>query len=482
MNIKRFLSLSILATTCALAFGQLDAQTLKRDSGPAETPPASFRGNQYVDSKGCVYIRAGVDGNTTWVPRVSRARKVVCGATPSGGAAAGTAVAAATRPAAVAKPVEIGVNSTAATATPTPAAQAIRQTRPTVAQVLAPKPVRTVASKPAVRSTGSGPKVQRVNIPQPSGVRMPSRTMRTAKVATPQPRAVTPQVQAPARRVAVNPQRTTAGQTCRAGSSVSQRYIGGRGVAVRCGPQGGSLVTRAGDVKGTFRSASGQVLSAGSVSPNAVVVPRHVYDQQQAARITQPIPHGYRQAWTDDRLNPRRAHQTLNGKAATDMIWSQTVPRRLIMRQTGRDVTRAFPGLRYPYTSMAQQQAAMQQGVRVGTVVSSKGQTTQRTQRRQQQVVQKQTRVSTRASTPRKPAQAAGKRFVQVGTFGVASNAQTTAQRLQRMGLPVRIGKFMRGGKEMRIVLAGPFGSSAHVNGALNAVRNAGYRDAFARN
>jgi len=72
-------------------------------------------------------------------------------------------------------------------------------------------------------------------------------------------------------------------------------------------------------------------------------------------------------------------------------------------------------------------------------------------------------------------------RYVQVATFGVASNAQNTAHRLQRMGLPVRIGKFTRGGKQMRIVLAGPFASSAHTNGALTAVRNAGFRDAFLR-
>ena len=86
------------------------------------------------------------------------------------------------------------------------------------------------------------------------------------------------------------------------------------------------------------------------------------------------------------------------------------------------------------------------------------------------------------AAAPRKPVAVSSKRFVQVGTFGVASNAQNTAARIQRMGLPVRIGKFSRGGKEMRIVLAGPFKSSAHIGGALNAVRQAGFRDAFARN
>jgi hypothetical protein len=51
---------------------------------PAERPPSDYAGQQYVDSKGCLFLRAGPKGNETWIPRVTRDGLPICDQPPSG--------------------------------------------------------------------------------------------------------------------------------------------------------------------------------------------------------------------------------------------------------------------------------------------------------------------------------------------------------------------------------------------------------------
>jgi len=66
-----------------IGVGSASAQTGIEADGPAELPPSGFEGSQYIDSKGCLFIRAGLNGDVTWVPRVGANREMLCGFKPS---------------------------------------------------------------------------------------------------------------------------------------------------------------------------------------------------------------------------------------------------------------------------------------------------------------------------------------------------------------------------------------------------------------
>lgn len=52
-------------------------------SGPAELPPAGYDAREFVDSRGCVFMRSTFGGAVTWVPRFGADRQPVCDGTPS---------------------------------------------------------------------------------------------------------------------------------------------------------------------------------------------------------------------------------------------------------------------------------------------------------------------------------------------------------------------------------------------------------------
>lgn len=473
MKLTRFIVLMVL-TGGALA-SVADAQSSRSGPVPAEFPPGSFRGTQYVDSAGCVFVRSGIDGNVTWVPRVTRQRRQVCGQTPSLSATARAEAA----PVAPAPRVEQIAVAPPPAATPAPA----------------PQPVPTTRAQPRV-VTAPAPRPQ----PRPA--------------ATPRPAPAPVIVQAPPAAPAPEPAApvaTRAAAACQGASAISARYINsGSRFPVRCGPQqtvarattaAAPVVTTAPVVRGVQTKPAARVHRVQAqpapvvrqqaprvitprpttrVTQNTRVLPRQVYDKRLQERGADVVPEGYAPVWTDDRLNPRRAEQSLGGIARSRLIWTNTVPRRLVDQTTGKDVT-AEVALVYPYTDVSTQQ----RDLGTVTLVRRDGKLMKRIQRNRTktrtQTAPPKPVAQTRAAPKPAPQVAAKGRYVQVGTFGVPSNAQQTAQRLARAGLPARIGTLTRGGKSYRVVLAGPFDTANALNSGLLAARSLGFADAFVR-
>lgn len=290
-----------------------DAAVLKDSSGPAEIPPASFTSKQYVDSKGCVFVRAGVGSNVTWVPRVTRDRELVCGYAPSLSRSAPTSSV---------------------------------QTQ------------STTASKPSVNPTN------------------------TAAVAT-------------------------------AAQSEPMRKV--------------------------VRAPAPTPAPAPTVAASAQLAPKKVY-QQPAVVPTPRLPKGYKPVWDDGRLNPYRGQRTAKGEASMRLVWTDTVPRRLVP-ETGQDGKLVQAHVRYRAAN--------------GTTTGTKT-----------------------APTRKTSAKSTGQ-YIQVGAFRASGSVDSTARKFNKMGLPVASRKITQNGQNLKVLYLGPFASAADLNAGLSAAHSAGFTNAF---
>lgn len=85
-------------------------------------------------------------------------------------------------------------------------------------------------------------------------------------------------------------------------------------------------------------------------------------------------------------------------------------------------------------------------------------------------------------STPRvKRMIPAGARYIQLGTYMNADNAERTARRVSQMGYPVARGGDRVRGRKAQVIMAGPFGDRQSIVRAMDTIRKAGFDDAFPR-
>ena len=410
----------VAVAAAVLGISAADAQSLRESDGPAEFPPSSYKSAQYVDSTGCVFVRAGIGGTTSWVPRVTRSRKQVCGMKPSL-AAPSAATQVAQAPAAKAP-----------LAAPTDAPPAKAQSAPVSVVASAPttprKPQRVGPPMATIASTIGTPR------------RAPTVKALAQPVAATAPPPKAPMVVAAAKKAKPSPIMMTRSEACRQLSELGQVYINtASGLPVRCEPQTEDPVN--------VVRYSGDLTTTATSNPGAMAFRQ---DLGAASLPTAKMPAGYRAAWEDGRLNPNRGIGTTAGHAQMQQIWTKTVPSRLVAAKKGQ-------------VQVARMGQAPRMSVSTKTVAAGA--------------------IKPAKPAPVKSVQgAAPHRYVQIGTFGVPENARNTVARLRAIGLPVQMVNIRKGGKPLQIVVAGPFGSSAQLSNGLSVVRRAGFRDAFPRN
>lgn len=276
MYVMRRVTVAAMAIFCAM----VGVNSAFAQGVPAEIPPASFRGEQYVDSRGCAFVRVGMGGNTQWVPRVSGNRRQICNLSPSLSAAPQTATAR-TAPAAGQSGVTIigGVAPAQAQQQPQPA-----RSGP------APQPRLAAPVQPAVRGLSS--------TSRPAAAQ--SRSVATT------PRVLEPRSTAPAA--------TGATGACPNLPADLRPFF--TGANPRCGPQ---RVHPGDALRGRDQSSA---LGQGSTA-----------QPRQLVRYQVNPPPGYRAAWDDGRLNPNRGLGTALGQRQMEAVWTNTTPRRLVGTQ-----------------------------------------------------------------------------------------------------------------------------------------------------
>lgn len=106
MHHKPFLVWPAAAVVLVLAAGAGSAQTL----APAAPPPEDYAGTEFVDSRGCVFVRATSNGAVIWLPRLDAQRRPLCGSPAAAGEAQAQTQpvpAPATDPVVAAEPVPV---------------------------------------------------------------------------------------------------------------------------------------------------------------------------------------------------------------------------------------------------------------------------------------------------------------------------------------------------------------------------------------
>ena len=290
-----------LLVWAALDLAAFSGAALARLSGPVNLPPASFQGLQFVDARGCLFLRAGYGAQTVWVPMVDESKKQICSMAPSFGGAgtvtAGTVVA-------------VTVAAAPVPEVPAPAAKPVPAAAP-VAVAAAPMIAAPVLAAPAAAAPAPAVQSYRIAALGSTTASCTSRAPVLERVVLRNGGTALVCTQGDGTLTGWNP----------------PTFAGGAGV--------GAALGYAAATPETMRGARLAGPATAPAAPKSAAM-------AQAAAVIPPPPKGWKLAWKDDRLNPMRGVGTAEGQAQMDARWTREVPANLVT-QASRPVVFAAP-------------------------------------------------------------------------------------------------------------------------------------------
>ncbi|SFP76273.1 SPOR domain-containing protein [Tranquillimonas alkanivorans] len=412
-------TLALAAFVAAFAqLGPVQAQPAGPLDAPLEAPPAGFEGRQFVDSRGCVFVRATINDEVSWVPRLTAERELLCGFDPT------------RRDEDDAAPV--------LAETPEDAEQAEEGDAPDVAGT----PAEDVEAPVLAETPEDVERADREDAPAVAD----GGESGDAPVLAETPRDLEPADAAEEAPARADANEDEAGEEAPALADSDED---------REAPVMAEEATPEAPVAGT---------PAMPAAPEPEALPRTAaVDEEAGSKGAAGLPAADPAPRARRRVPP-----------APQLAWTATTPRLLIDRRTGRDVSGAYD-LIYPYTDPARQARDLS----AGTHVAVRTRSGQRLIVRRDRLGERNGLMVLLDPPPAPAAQAAT--FVQVGTFAVTANAERLALRLRKAGMPVRLRAVRDGGRGYQEVLAGPLTSGEQVRDVLRRVREAGFADAFVR-
>ena len=522
-----------------IVFGALTAllvssqAVLGQSSGvPMNFPPSDFTGNQFVDNAGCAFVRAGIGGNVTWVPRVDRRRNQLCSFQPTFGAqseAPAPVVAAAPAPVIAPTPApaptpENDQGAPITTVASTPLVQIPTANTPTARspQIVANAPVRAAPPRPAPAPVAARePAPARLQLaafcegrtgPQPGFVSSSTGQTINCGGQTTAPAITRTAAAAPA---APQPRRLTLAQACAeiraTGRPLVDGNTGRQVVCPQAAPQAVARTVAAAapqprqmtrqQVCAEIARTGRAFVNANTGAPIRCAAPRVATGPTAPATAALPAAPSATPRSTfvasacSERMLTVSGFEVRCGPQAQSPSSGSTVAATSVPVTRGVQTTRArasasTSGFSIPFLSEPVIPASNPSHISTRQVVKPpKGYTRVWTDGRHNpnrglpraQAAKVQAHVSSRSIAPATPA-APTHRYVQVGAFANAGNAQAVGRQFMSAGLPVGLASATSNGRAVKIVMLGPFNSSSALQRGLRAARGAGYGSAYTRN